>query len=46
MANRLPRGATIKTDSDLTPGTYLVRQVVRDSEGQQMSAANAAVVIP
>jgi VWFA-related protein len=46
LANRLPRGATIKTDFDLMPGTYLVRQVVRDAEGQQLSAANAAVVIP
>ncbi len=46
LANRLPRGATIKTDFDLMPGTYLVRQVVRDTEGQQLSAANAAVVIP
>ena len=43
---RLQRGATIKTNFDLTPGTYLVRQVVRDSEGRQMSAANSAVVIP
>jgi hypothetical protein len=46
LANRLPRGATIKTSFDLMPGTYLVRQVVRDTEGQQLSAANAAVVIP
>jgi VWFA-related protein len=46
LANRLPRGATIKTNFDLMPGTYLVRQVVRDSEGQQLSATNAAVVIP
>jgi VWFA-related protein len=46
LANRLPRGATIKTDFDLMPGTYLVRQVVRDAEGQQLSASNSAVVIP
>jgi hypothetical protein len=46
LATRLTRGAVIKTDFDLTPGTYLVRQVVRDSEGQQLSATNAAVVIP
>ena len=46
LANRLNRGATIKTSFDLHPGTYLVRQVVRDAEGQQMSATNAAVVIP
>jgi len=46
LATKLTRGAVIKTDFDLTPGTYLVRQVVRDSEGQQLSATNAAVVIP
>ena len=46
LANKLQHGATLKTDFDLTPGTYLVRQVVRDSEGEQMSATNAAVVIP
>jgi len=43
---KLARGAVVRTDFDLTPGTYLVRQVVRDAEGQQMSATNAAVVIP
>jgi VWFA-related protein len=46
LANRLNRGANIRTNFDLAPGTYLVRQVVRDAEGQQMSATNAAVVIP
>jgi VWFA-related protein len=46
LINRLARGATIKTNFDLQPGTYLVRQVVRDSEGQQLSATNKAVVIP
>jgi VWFA-related protein len=46
LANKLNRGATIRTNFDLRPGTYLVRQVVRDAEGQQMSATNAAVVIP
>ena len=46
LANKLPHGAVIRTDFDLAPGTYLVRQVVRDAEGQQMSATNAAVVIP
>jgi VWFA-related protein len=46
LAVKLARGAVIRTDFDLMPGTYLVRQVVRDTEGQQMSATNAAVVIP
>ncbi len=46
LATRMDRGAVIKTNFDLPPGTYLVRQVVRDAQGQQMSATNAAVVIP
>ena len=46
LANRLAQGITIKNDFDIAPGTYLVRQVVRDSEGQMISATNAAVDIP
>jgi VWFA-related protein len=46
LANRLGRPATVRTNFDVTPGTYLVRLVVRDAEGQLMSAANAAVEIP
>ena len=46
LATRLDQGATIRSDFDIAPGTYLIRQVVRDSEGQQLSATNAAVVIP
>jgi VWFA-related protein len=46
LATKLNKGAVIKTNFDLAPGTYLVRQVVRDAQGQQMSATNAAVVIP
>jgi hypothetical protein len=46
LANRLGQPATIRTNFDVRPGTYLVRQVVRDSEGQLMSATNAAVQIP
>jgi VWFA-related protein len=45
--DRLSRsGLTVKTSFDVKPGTYLVRQVVRDSEGAQMAARNGAVVIP
>jgi hypothetical protein len=36
----------LKTSFDVKPGTYLVRQVVRDSEGSQLAARNGAVVIP
>jgi VWFA-related protein len=45
--DRLGRsGLTVKSSFDVKPGTYLVRQVVRDAEGSQMAARNGAVVIP
>jgi VWFA-related protein len=44
---RLSRsGLNLKSSFDVKPGTYLVRQVVRDSEGSQLAARNGAVVIP
>jgi VWFA-related protein len=44
---RLDRsGITVKSSFDVKPGTYLVRLVVRDKEGEQMAARNGAVVIP
>lgn len=39
-------GITVKSSFDIKPGTYLVRLVVRDAEGQEMAARNGAVVIP
>jgi VWFA-related protein len=39
-------GITVKTSLDVAVGSYIVRLVVRDSEGQVMSAQNSAVVIP
>jgi hypothetical protein len=39
-------GLTVKSGFELKPGKYLVRQVVRDSEGSQMAARNGTVVIP
>jgi len=42
----LSSGITVKTTLDITPGSYLVRLVVRDSEGQTMSARNGVVEIP
>jgi len=39
-------GLTVKSSFDVKPGTYMVRLVVRDGEGQQMAARNGAVVIP
>jgi VWFA-related protein len=44
LAN-LTNGVTIKTTFDVKPGTYLVRLVVRDTEGQALSATNSAVEI-
>jgi VWFA-related protein len=39
-------GLNLKSSFEVKPGTYLVRQVVRDSEGSQLAARNGAVVIP
>ena len=39
-------GLTVKSSFAVKPGRYLVRQVVRDSEGSQMAARNGAVDIP
>jgi VWFA-related protein len=39
-------GISLRENFDVKPGTYLVRLVVRDAEGQMMSAANGAVEIP
>jgi VWFA-related protein len=39
-------GFTVRSAFDVKPGAYMVRLVVRDSEGQQMSATNGSVEIP
>jgi len=39
-------GLTVKTNFDAAPGNYVVRLVVRDSEGQTMAARNGVVDIP
>jgi VWFA-related protein len=39
-------GVTVKTSFDVAPGAYLLRQVVRDSEGAQLSALTRTVEIP
>jgi VWFA-related protein len=39
-------GLTVKTTLDVASGSYVVRLVVRDSEGQVMSAQNGVVEIP
>jgi hypothetical protein len=38
-------GLRVKSSFELPPGTFLVRIVVRDSEGAQMAAMNRGVVI-
>jgi hypothetical protein len=46
LAKLLAAGTmSIKTSFSVAPGTYMVRLVVRDSEGQSMSAVNGAVAI-
>ncbi len=39
-------GVTVKSTLDVASGSYVVRLVVRDSEGQAMSAQNSVVEIP
>jgi VWFA-related protein len=46
LESKLSAGMTVKTEFDVKPGSYLVRLVVRDTEGQSMSAENGAVEIP
>jgi VWFA-related protein len=43
---RIANGVTMKTSFDVAPGSYVVRLVVRDSEGQTMAARNGVVEIP
>lgn len=46
LESKLGSGITLKTSFDVKPGSYLVRLVVRDKEGQLMSAENGAIEIP
>jgi VWFA-related protein len=46
LQNRLEQGITVRSNFDVKPGTYMVRLVVRDAEGQQMAAQNGSVFIP
>ena len=46
VATKIDSGVALKTGFDVQPGGYAVRVVVRDSEGQLMSAANGSVNIP
>jgi len=46
LEHKLNSGVTLKTSFEVKPGSYLVRLVVRDSQGQLMAAENGAVEIP
>jgi hypothetical protein len=46
VEKRLGNGLTIRSSFDVKPGTYSVRLVVRDAEGQLMTAQNGTVDIP
>jgi hypothetical protein len=46
VEKRLDGGLTIRSSFDVKPGNYAVRLVVRDTEGQLMSAQNGVVEIP
>ena len=43
---RINDGVSLRTSFDITPGSYVVRLVVRDSEGQTMASRNGVVDIP
>jgi VWFA-related protein len=45
IAKRLDNGITVRNSFDVKPGVYMVRLVVRDDEGQLMSASNGALDI-
>jgi len=46
LAGQVNSGITVRAPFDVTPGSYFVRLVVRDAEGQKMAALNGAVEIP
>lgn len=46
LEKRLDNGIVVRNSLDVKPGVYTVRLVVRDAEGQMMSAKNGAVEIP
>jgi VWFA-related protein len=46
LETKLNSGVTVRSDFKVAPGTYVIRLVVRDAEGQMMAAQNGAVEIP
>jgi VWFA-related protein len=46
LEKRLGSGITVRTNFDVTPGSYVIRVVVREQEGQLMAARNGVIDIP
>ena len=46
LATKVNSGISVRSDFKVGPGTYVIRLVVRDAEGQMMAARNGAVEIP
>jgi VWFA-related protein len=46
LQGKLASGVTVKSSFDVKPGIYRVRLIVRDAEGQSMTAESSAVEIP
>ncbi len=46
LENVQSSGINVRTNFDVAPGSYVVRLVVRDREGQTMAARNGVVEIP
>ena len=46
LAKILENGVGVETGFDVKPGTYVVRGVVRESLGGQVSSRNRSVAVP
>ena len=46
LSNGLGEGVSVPMEFKVAPGTYVIRLVARDAEGQAMAARNGAVDIP
>jgi hypothetical protein len=44
--DKLSGGISVRSDFTVAPGTYIIRLVMRDAEGETMTAQNSAVRIP
>jgi hypothetical protein len=46
LATRLGSGIAVRSSLKTSPGRYLIRVVVRDAEGQELTALSGAVEVP